>query len=448
MRSELLSQEKNVVTIKVIIDKADFAKQLKSTYNQIARGVNIPGFRKGKAPKAVLDMRFGKATILGQALEEMMPDTLDAVCRDYELELISTPDVDLEELAEGKDVVFTAKFEVEPAVELPELSGITVDRPAFEVTDAMVDESLDSLKKRFATFKGVKRAAKLGDQVRAAYSMSVKDDDGKEIVSHEPQIETFLLDNMAMRPEIVSALNGAEAGDKKTASIVVDPSYQDKSVADKKADYEFDVVEVLEPVDPEMNDEFFKKVTSADVHSEEELREDIRKHITERLENDARNAAENDAVAKIAEGTKVDIPESMLKRQKDHLRTGFEENIKKRTGKTLEEYYKDENQSMEEFEENLEKDARRDVLGYLVVDACAKKFGVSVEREDIDAEIATMAANYGIAAESIKEMLQKNPDDFRNIISTARYRKAMKAIMDTVKVQDVKVDTEASSEDK
>lgn len=445
MKSELLSQEKNIVTIKVTVDQAGYAAQLKKTYAEIAKRVNIPGFRKGKAPKTVLEMRLGKDSIMSQAFEDMLPKVLDEVCAEYDLEPIASPVVDDLDIKEGEDVSFTVKYEVEPEVTLPELSDITVDLPVFAVSESMVDEALENMKKRLSTYKPVNRPARHGDKVRAAYSLVVKDDDGKDVLSHEPQIDTFELDNLSMRPEIVEALTGTEAGAKKPADINVADDYRDKAVAGKTAHYEFDVIEVQEPVAPEMNEEFFRKVTAENVHSEEELRATIRENLDKRLKADARTAAENEAIAKITEASQVELPDSMVRRQREHLRKRFEENVKQRTKMSLEEYYKSEGHDLKELEENLEKDARRDVMGYLVVDACAKKFGVSVRKEDLDGEISQMAANYGISSDSIKDMLKKRPEDFENMISQARYRKTLQAIMEKVKVNEVKkgVDAEA-----
>ena len=437
MRSELQSQEKNVVTIKVIVDKADFAEQLKKTYSEVAKKINIPGFRNGKAPRNIIEMRVGKPALMAEALEDMLPSLLDEVVAEYDLEPIAEPRLELNALKEDEDVSFTAVYEVEPEVTLPELSEITVDLPVFTVTDAMVDEALDNMKKRFAVFKPVNRPCTRSDKVRAAYSLSVKDDAGAVILSHEPQVEIFELSSLSLRPEIVEALCGAEAGEERETMVPIAADYKDKAVAGKMAHYEFNVIEVQEPVMPEMNEEFFKKVTAAEVHSEEELRANIRETLDQRLKADARTAAENDAVAKITEAAVVDVPESMIKRQKDHLRKRFEDNVRERTKMGLEEYYKSNGRDIAELDANLEKDARRDVLGYLVVDACAKKFNVSLEKEDLDAEIEQMAGSYQISADSIKDMLKKHPEDFQSMISSARYRKTMSAIMEKVKVNEV-----------
>ncbi len=438
MKSELLSQEKNIVTVKVTVDKADYAKGLNSTYNELAKKVNIPGFRKGKAPRSVLDMRFGRENLKSQALEDMLPQLLEEICNEYELEPIASPSVDDISLKDGEDVVFTVKYEVEPEVTLPELESITVDLPVFDVTDAMVDESLASMKKRFCSYSPVSRASKLGDKVRAAYSMKVDGEDGNAIVSHEPQMESFELDAMSMRPEILTALTGVEAGARASAEMKIAEDYSDKRVAGRTAHYDFDVVEVQEPIDPEMNDEFFKKVTPAEVHNEEELRAEIRRSMDERMKADARRLAENEALTKIAEASTLELPDSMVSRQKDHLRKTFEENVKERTKMSLEEYYKSEGRDIKELEEGLDQDARRDVRSYLVVDACAKSLGVSVQKEDLDTEISEMAASYGISAESVRDMLKKRPQDFESMISSARYRKTLAAVMEKVKVNEVK----------
>lgn len=445
MKSELLSQEKNIVTIKVTVDKADFSKQLKKTYHVVAQKVNIPGFRKGKVPYSVLEMRIGKENLMGEALEDMLPNVLDEVCDEYEIEPIATPELNIDTLKDGEDVVFTVKYEVEPEVTLPEMSEITVDLPVFDVTDEMVNDALASLKKRHSTYSPVDRPAQLGDKVRLAYSMKVKDEKGEDVVVHEPQIDTFELDNLAMRQEIVSALVGAKAGEKRNAEVKVADDYQDKSVAGKMAQYDLDIIEVQERINPEMNDEFFKKVSNSDIHTEEALRDEIRANLDKRLKADARSAAENDAIEKITKAAKVEVPESMIKRQRDHLRTRYEENIKQRTKMTLEEYYKSENRDIKELEENLDKDARRDVLGYLVIDACSKKFNVTVQKEDLDTEINQMAEAYGISSDSIKEMLNKRPSDFQNLFSSARYRKTVQAIMDSVKINEVKKGVDAQA---
>ena len=445
MRSELQSKEKNIVTIKVTVDKDDFAKQLKITYREVGKKANIPGFRKGKVPKNILEMRIGKDSLMAQTLENMIPGILDEVCNEYELEPIETPDLEVETLKDGEDVVFTVKYEVEPEVTLPELSEITVDLPVFDVTDAMVDDALESMKKRNSTYSPVARAAQQGDKVRLAYSMKVSGDDGAEIIHHDAKIDTFDLDSMSMRPEIVSALIGAEAGAKREADVKVDDGYQDAAVAGKTAHYEFDVIEVQERIDPAMDDEFFKKVSKNDIHSVEELREEIRANLDARIKADARTAAENDAIDKIIKATEVDVPESMVKRQKEHLRSRYEENIKQRTKMTLEEYYKSEGRDIKELEDNIDKDARRDVLGYLVIDACGKKFNVSVQQEDLETEINEMAESYGISSDSIKEMLAKRPKDFESMLSSARYRKTLQAIMDNVKINEVKKGIDAQA---
>ncbi len=162
VKSELQSQEKNVVTLKVTVDQADFAQQLKATYADIAKRVSIPGFRKGKAPRSVLEMRFGKEGIKSQALEDYLPHLLDELCAEYDLDPISTPSVDHLSMKDGEDVTFTVKIEVEPQVTLPDLGTITVEKPVFDVTDAMVQEALDNMKKRFHTFSAVNRAAQIG----------------------------------------------------------------------------------------------------------------------------------------------------------------------------------------------------------------------------------------------------------------------------------------------
>lgn len=437
MKSEILSQEKNVVTLKMTISSGEFASQFAATCAAVARKANIPGFRKGKAPRHIVEMRFGKQALQAEALEELLPKMIDQVVNDYNIEALDEPKVEIDQLEEGKDVELKVIFEVYPEVTLPELSDIEVELPRFAVTDQMIDDSVTNLRHREATPQVVDRPAVAADRVKALYSTTIRDDADEDISSHEPRVETFVLEGAALRSEILDALIGSKAGDKRQAEIRIDETYQDKTVAGKRACYEFEVQEVIEPVPAELTPEFFKKVSGKDLTTEEELRADIRASMEERLAADGRRSAENEAIEKIAAKTEVEIPESMVDRQKAHLMAKAEENVKQRTGMTLADYYATNGQDFETFKAELDREARHDVLNYLVVDACGRQLDISVERDDLESEIAQMAASYQVSAESVKAMLQNRPEDLRNLASSARYRKTVDEVMKLVKVAEV-----------
>lgn len=437
MKSELLSQEKNVVTVKITIPAEDFSAQVSRTIASVGRKANIPGFRKGKAPRRVVEMRFGKEALRAEALEEMLAKTMEEVSSEYDLEPIDEPKVDVKDMEEGHDVVLEATFEVKPEVTLPEFGEITAEKPSFVISDQMVADGVENVRRSHGEWKTSANPSASGDRVKAAYTTTIKDDAGSILSSHEPKVETFTLDSLSLKQEIVDALLGAVAGDKRHAEVRIDDSYQDKALAGKMACYDFDVQEILELEPAALTPELFKKATGKDLKTEDELKAHLRSTMEERLESDSRRAAESDALKKICQLVSVELPETMVQRQKAHLLRRAEENVKNRTGLTLEEYYAQSGQDFEGFKSQLDTEARNDVKEYLVMDACTEKFGVNVQPEDLDKEIETMAANYHVAPESVKAMLQKKPDDLRSLISSAKYRKTLDAVMGAVKTVEV-----------
>ena len=186
MRSELVSQEKNFVTIKVELEVTEFQKSINMTVRELTQKINVPGFRKGKVPRNILEMRVGKEGILIEALESIMPDTIDQIVKDYELDLIDQPEMEIEKLEEGKDVLLTLTFEVAPEVKLPELETIEIEKLKVNVTDEMVDEAIKNMQKQNAEHEKVDRAVEDDDVVEIEYVTNVLDEEGEIIKSHEP----------------------------------------------------------------------------------------------------------------------------------------------------------------------------------------------------------------------------------------------------------------------
>ncbi len=448
MKSEILSQEKNIVTLKVTIPQDDFQGQLKKTYASVAARANIPGFRRGKAPKNIIEMRFGKEALMAEALEALVPGTLKQLVSEYDMDPIDEPELSIDTLKSGEDVVFTVKFEVRPEVTLPDLSAITVERPVFEVSEQAVDDAINHIRWQKAVYQKVDRASKHRDQVKAAYSTTILDDDGSVIASHEAQIETFTLEKISLRPEISAALTGVVAGDKREADLQVDPDFRDAKVAGKRAHYDFDIIEVLEPILPELDEEFLKSLNpTRELHNEEELRSYVREDIEGRFKAEAQKVAENDAIKKVVDGAQIDLPDSTVQRQKEELRRRYEENLQQRLHKSIEEHYADRGQDLASFETELDRDAKDRVKTFFVMDGCAREYGVSVGSEDLDLEVEKMAASYHIAPESVKAMLRKRPEDLENLLSSARYRKTVDAIMAKVNVVDVPKSLPANDEE-
>ena len=188
MRTDLLSQEKNIVKIKLEIEAADFTKALNKALNELSQQANIPGFRKGKTPRNILEMRFGRDAIYNEALEKLMPDYIKQIVDDYDLEPIETPTLDVKEkIQEGKDITCEIIFEVRPEVELPEIDGLEIEKVVTEVNDEAVDNLAKRIRIQMADVKPVERAVQDGDLVDVELTIRTLNDDGSES-SEQPDI--------------------------------------------------------------------------------------------------------------------------------------------------------------------------------------------------------------------------------------------------------------------
>ncbi len=221
MKSEMLSQEKNMVSIKVTFDQEEFAAQVDKACGELARKVSIPGFRKGHIPRKILEMRLGKEAIRAEALEKVLPETIDQVVQDYELDLIDEPRVEVDSMDEGAPVVVTLSFEVSPEVVLPALSEIQVDRLVAAVSDEMVEKTVADLRMQASTLAAVEdRAAEAGDVVDISYHTVISGEDTQD-ERHGPDTTSIDLGQTSVREEIRAALAGRKKGEEAVAEVLV-----------------------------------------------------------------------------------------------------------------------------------------------------------------------------------------------------------------------------------
>ncbi len=232
MRTELLGQEKNIVKIKLEIEASEFTKALNRALNELSMQVNIPGFRKGKAPRKILEMRFGRDAIYNEALEKLMPDEIRKIVDDYDLEPIDTPSLNVtEKIEEGKNVLCELVFEVRPEVELPEIDGLEIEKVTGEVTDEAVDRLAKRIRIQLAEVKPTERAIQDGDLVDLELTIKVINPDGTEAAEQpkpEPSHEKINLADETIRPQVREALIGKSKGDEVTAEFDVEENHSDR----------------------------------------------------------------------------------------------------------------------------------------------------------------------------------------------------------------------------
>lgn len=438
MKTDMISQEENRVVIKAEMSSEDFKKQVDMTVRDLSGKVNIPGFRKGKVPRKVLEMRFSKEAIYSETLDHIMPNMINEIVNDYELDLIDEPDLKIDNMNEGEPLELTFTFEVKPEVTLTELSKIEVPKREVIVSDEMVDATIHQAREQFAMTEIVedRTTVQTADLVDVSYSTRILDENDNEIKSHEPGETTIDLGTEGLRQEIVTALEGKEIGTNVEVEVPVEEDNPDTDIAGQRAVYSFEIKGIKMKKLPEMNQEFFNKVTGEENLSLEDFTGKMKDGITARLENEIRTEMEDTAVNRLAEMSEFTIPETLLSRQEESIRKQDEENFKNRFNKTIDEFLDEGSMNREDYESNLKDQAQKSVARYLVMDALSTQQNVDVTKEDIQAEIAQIAGSYRIDPERLMGSILQDPDRIGEISNRIRYRKTVDILLDAVTIVD------------
>ncbi|MDI9370119.1 MAG: trigger factor [Synergistaceae bacterium] len=445
MRSEIVSQEGNIVSIKLIFEADEFVKEVDKAVKTLSSEVNIAGFRKGHVPRKVLELRLGKNEIYTEALDGMLSEAIRQTVNDYDLDLIDEPQVKIGDLEEGSPVEVDVVFEVVPEVVLPEISEITVKRPPATTDEEMVSNTIEELRMQNAVALPLEEGAVDEENVvEIEYVTTVLKDDGPA-EPHGPESATLDLTQPSVRREIKEALLGAETGDTRTTEIRVEDDYPDPVVAGHIVRYEMKVKQIGAKVLPEMKPLFFEKMLGGECETEDEFREGIKKRILERVSAELNAKAELDALQSVSDLSTVNVPETLVLRQITAMIKDDVENLRQSRDISLEVMLEESGISMEDYEKKIREQAEVIVKRSLVLDKIAEERGVSVEKEDFEAEMQTLASSYNIDAKRLVEGLYRDEKRLMELANRIKYKKTIKEIMDTVRIDET-VDTAETSQ--
>lgn len=447
MKTEILSQEQNKVVIKADMEAGEFQKNVDSTIRDLSKKMNVPGFRKGKVPRKVLEMRFSTEALYAETLDKIMPDVINEIVRDYELDLIDEPDLKVENMKEGEPLELVFTFEVTPEVTLADLEKIEIEKKDINVTDEMIDATITQVQNQFAEQKTVEDRTKVhaDDMVDISYVTKVLGENDEEIKSHEPGETTIDLAMEGLKEEIKKALEGQEIGSHVDVEVPIEEDNPDAEIAGKRAMYSIDVKGIKEKILPELDKDLFRKVTGEEIESISDFRNNVEKNILSRLENESRIEMENQAVDKLAELSQFELPDTLVKRQEVSIREQDEENFKKRFNKTIDEFFEENPLDKEDYEKNMTDQARKAVARYLVMDTLAREVNIEVTKEDIQNEVAQIAASYNIDVERLMGSMLNDPERIRDISNRVRYQKTVEVLLDKVTVNDPTPETEETA---
>ena len=444
MRTELLGQEKNIVRIRLDIEANEFTKALNKAINELSQQVNIPGFRKGKISRSVLELRFGRDALYNEAMDKIMNEELNHIVDDYELEVIETPSVNItDKIEEGKPVSCEITFEVRPEVELPDIENLEIEKVVSEVTEEAVDSLAKRIRIQLADIKPVERAIQDGDLVDIELVIKTLNPDGSETEDQpkpEATHEKINLADETIRAQVREALIGKSAGDVAAAVFDVEAGHSERTLAGKHVGYTMRIENVSEYVLPEVNEKFYQDVfgPDTDIKDNDAFRARLRADITNQVAEESRVDLHNRAVDMVAGLSKLDIPEKLLARQEHSMRHDDEEWAKQNAVDLNEAYGLNTEEGKKGYEKLLHDRAVTTVRNVLVMDELAKKYDIHLEQKDIEAEFERRAAQLNVSKAFVAKFFYENREQLDRMTDELRWDKIADALISHMKVKEVK----------
>ena len=393
-------QEHSVVALTIEITKAEFEAAKDKAFKKTGKNITVPGFRKGHAPRKMIEKLYGEGVFFEEAFNIIYPDAMEMAVEKSGIKPVGRADVDLGDPAEEGGLTIIAKVPVEPEVELGEYKGIEVEKETVKVPAADVKAELNRLAQRNARTETVDRKAKKNDTVDIDFEGFV---DGVAFEGGKAEHHMLTLGSGSFIPGFEDQLIGCKAGDEKDVVVTFPEEYHAKELAGKEAVFKCKVHKVEETILPELDDEFAK-----DVSDTCETLEDLKKEITERLKKERQenveHAFEEKILDAVIEGMKADIPQAMVESQVDALVQDFGYRLQMQ-GMALDQYLKMTGTEMGAFRAMFREQADRQVKTRLALEKVAELENIAVSDKELDEEYAKMAEQYGMEVDKVKSIV-------------------------------------------
>lgn len=392
--------EKNMAKLTIEVSVEDLDKAMQNAYQKAKGRITIPGFRKGKAPRKMIEQMYGKGVFLEDAANALIPQEYSKALSECELEIVSQPQIDVTQLEPGKPFIFTAEVAVKPEVALGEYKGVEVPKTEVVVTDEEVDAEIKKeQEKNSRTITVEDRAAVSGDTVTIDFEGFV---DGVAFDGGKGTDYALTLGSNTFIPGFEDQLVGAETGAHVEVNVTFPEEYQAKELAGKAAVFQCDVKKIEAKELPELDDEFAQDVSEFDTFAE--YKENVKKDLTSRKEADALRAKEDAVIDKIIENAEMDIPDPMVDTQSRQMMDDYARRLQSQ-GLSIQQYFQFTGLSEEKMLEEMKPQALKRIQTRLVLEKIAETEDIQISEEEVNDEIAKMAEMYKMEADKLKEVI-------------------------------------------
>lgn len=430
MKVELIKTEGNKVSFKLTVDNDKFESAIVKAYNKNKGKYNIPGFRKGKAPRKIIEANYGKGVFYSDAIDILFPEVYPSAIDELKIDPIDMPSIDIEEISKDNGLVILVDVEVKPTFELGEYKGVEVEKVEETVNEDVVTAKLEEMREKSSRLVSVEREIANGDTA----NIDFEGFDG-DVAFEGGKGENYdlVIGSGSFIPGFEEQLVGKKAGEEVEVNVTFPEEYHAENLAGKPVVFKVKVNDVKVKELPELNDEFAADTT--EFNTLEELRADVRAKAEADAAEVAKNELRNRVIEKVVENTTVEVPEVMVKHEIENQMMelnyqlqyqGFGmEQFLQMTGKTMEEF-------KAEFTTNRREEAVKNVKTSLVIEAIAKAEGVEVSEEEVNAEVEKMATAYNMTVEQVKEALR--PNDLKDMEGQLKIRKTIDLLVDSAKI--------------
>ena len=435
--------EKNMAKLTVEVPAEEVEKALQAAYMKEKNKISIPGFRKGKVPRAMIEKMYGAAVFYEEAANILIQDNYAAAMEESKEDIVSRPTIDIVQIESGKPFIFTAEVAVRPEVTLGKYKGVQVTKIDTTVTDEEVEAALEKeQQKNSRTVTVTDRPVANGDTAVIDFEGFV---DGVAFEGGKGENHPLEIGSHSFIDTFEDQLVGHNAGDEVEVNVTFPEKYQAADLAGKPAVFKVKINEIKTKELPELNDEFASEVSEFDTLAE--YKEEIKKNLTEKKETEAKKTKEDEAIQKIIDKSKMDLPEAMIETQCETMVEEFAQRIAQ-SGLTMEQYLQFSGMTVDQLKDQVRPEATTRIQSSLVLEQIAKEENIEVTDADIDAEVEKMAKAYGMEADKLKEYM--GDAEKESMKKDLAITKAVDLIMDNVKERakaKKKADAEESTEE-
>ncbi len=439
MKTVLVKREKNDVTFTMEFSAEEFENAQVKAYQSMKSQFPVDGFRKGKAPRSIIEKKYGEGVFFEDALDELFREHYPASLKELELEVIDSPRAEFTQLKKGEGFTATITVACFPVVEVKDYKGVKIDKIEREVTDQEVENELEQLQKRNARMVSVERKAETGDTVYFDYSGFVGDN---QFEGGTAEKQTLKLGSGMFIPGFEEQLVGCKAEEDRDVKVTFPDEYHAEDLAGKDAVFHCHIHEVREEQLPELNDDFAQDVSEFDTLDE------LKAKTRERLEETAKQSCiaqmKDAAMEKVMEANEVEAPVTMVNDEIDRMINDFQQQLAY-SGMKLDDYFKYTGTAMGELREQVRPDAEKSVKTRIVLMGIVGQENLDVTDEEMEAELELMAKQYGVDSAQIKGMIGE--DNLGYFKKDMQVKKAIDFVYDNCKATKKRASKKAAKEE-